>query len=122
MILARNTLAVFGWYLTMLSKDSKQSLVARSYHSSALQETLQQSLSCEFLHVLTGWDFCSSWAHRLSGVREDTPSFGDMNPEGQFNDLLLPLPEEDEHLLGPGMSVGPDAKAWQEKGITLTRS
>ncbi|CAL8462266.1 g1797 [Coccomyxa elongata] len=44
----------------------------------------------------------SSWAHRLSGVREDTPSFGDLNPEGHFNDLLLPLPEEDEQLLGPG--------------------
>ncbi|EIE24188.1 hypothetical protein COCSUDRAFT_62698 [Coccomyxa subellipsoidea C-169] len=45
----------------------------------------------------------SSVEHRLSDVREDTPGLGSFSMDGgNFDDLLQPLPEEDEDLPGPG--------------------
>ncbi|KAK9906725.1 hypothetical protein WJX75_006898 [Coccomyxa subellipsoidea] len=40
--------------------------------------------------------------YRLSDVREDTSGLGDLSMGGHFDDLLYPLPEENEELPGPG--------------------
>lgn len=45
---------------------------------------------------------CSSVEYRLSDVREDTSGLGDLSMGGHFDDLLHPLPEENEELPGPG--------------------
>ena len=46
----------------------------------------------------------SSVEHRLSDVREDTPGLGSFSMDGgDFDDLLQPLPEENEDLPGPGV-------------------